>query len=580
MMADARLEGEAVAEGIEQELLAHAVQLAAHRFASPLVLIELIGPQGEVVRRFIHGSQAKDVEDAQVFLHRVRQLDRPVSISLFGDERFAHHPFAYRGWQRFIGAPLAVRTRTVATLGLFITAADLDEAERAALTALAKLVEGVLQVALAQQEAEMAKARLKFLADASHLLSTSLSFQEAFQKIAELAVPFVADWCVVDLLQDDGSVKRIAIAYADKSKAAIATAIVEEYPPSPEVPNGVYQVLRTGEAVYLPEVDADFIAQAAQDERHRELLKAIGIRSLVILPLSARGQQLGTLSLLTAESGRRLGKAELELARELAMRGAMAIDTARLYQEAQALNEELEQRVKARTKQLEEAVHELEAFSYSVSHDLRAPLRSINGFSQALLEDYSHALPEQARDYLQRIRAGAQRMGELIDDLLTLSRLARSELHFKQVDLSRLAHQLSESLREAEPDRSVITRIQDGLKAKGDERFLALALGNLLENAWKFTVHREEAVIEVGQQSQPPHAFYVRDNGVGFDMAYASRLFTPFQRLHTSDNFAGSGIGLATVQRIVHRHGGRVWAEAEVGKGATFYFTLPEPSVA
>jgi signal transduction histidine kinase len=561
---------------MEQELLAYAVHLAAYLFASPLVVIELIGLQGEVVRHFAHGSSAKD---AEVFMREVRQLGRPASISLLSDERFRHHPFAHRGWQRFVGTPLVVRARTAATLGFFKTDADLDEAERLALIDFAKLVEGVLQVALAQQEVETANARLKFLADASHLLASSLSFEEAFQRIADLAVPFLADWCMVDLAQDDGSVKRIAIAYADKRKVGIADAVVHEYPPHPKAPSGVYRVLQTGEAVFVPEVDDDFIAQAAQDERHRELLRVIGIRSLIILPLSARGHQLGALSLLTAESGRRLGKAELELARELAARGAMAIDNARLYQEARALNDALEQRVDARTKQLEEAVRELEAFSYSVSHDLRAPLRSVDGFSQALLEDYSDALPEEARDYLQRIRAGAQRMGELIDDLLTLARLSRSEMHVKQVDLSRLAHQAVATLRESDPERKVAVTIQEGLTATGDERLLALALGNLLENAWKFTARRGEAVIEVEQQPQAPHAFYVRDNGVGFDMAYAGRLFAPFQRLHTSNDFAGNGIGLATVQRIVHRHGGQIWTEAAVDKGATFYFTLPEHPV-
>ncbi|HWP34685.1 MAG TPA: ATP-binding protein, partial [Thermodesulfobacteriota bacterium] len=240
-----------------------------------------------------------------------------------------------------------------------------------------------------------------------------------------------------------------------------------------------------------------------------------------------------------------------------------------------ALSAELERRVAARTAQLELANRELEAFSYSVSHDLRAPLRSIDGFSQALLEDYEERLDADGREHLRRVRAASQRMAQLIDDLLGLARVARSELRREAVDLSALARDIVAELRGREPERPVVVEIADGLVTRGDPRLLRLALENLLGNAWKFTRGRTPARIAVGvEQGEGEPAYFVRDNGAGFDMAYAGKLFGPFQRLHAAAEFEGNGIGLATVQRIVHRHGGRVWATGAVGQGATFYFTL------
>jgi len=228
-----------------------------------------------------------------------------------------------------------------------------------------------------------------------------------------------------------------------------------------------------------------------------------------------------------------------------------------------------------RTIQLEAANRELEAFSYSVSHDLRAPLRGIDGFSQALLEDYADTLDDQGRDYLRRVRSATQRMAGLIDDLLNLSRITRGELRREAVDLSAQARSVAEQLRQAQPERQVEFHIADGLTAEGDPRLLRIALENLLGNAWKFTGKTDPAVIEFGLRRERGEAIYfVRDNGAGFDMAYAGKLFGAFQRLHDVREFEGTGIGLATVQRIIRRHGGRVWAEGESGHGATFHFTL------
>ncbi|MDD5763381.1 MAG: ATP-binding protein, partial [bacterium] len=243
-------------------------------------------------------------------------------------------------------------------------------------------------------------------------------------------------------------------------------------------------------------------------------------------------------------------------------------------------HDELELRVRERTVQLAAANQELEAFSYSVSHDLRAPLRGIDGFSLALIEEYSGVLDDTGRDYLRRIRNGCIRMGALIDDLLKLSRLTRGEMKRERFDLSAMVDGIGKELRESEPGREIDFLVSPGVVVYGDPSLLRAAMTNILQNAWKFTRKRDRGRIEFGvirQDDGPVH--FIRDNGVGFDMQYVKKLFGSFQRLHSNSEFEGTGIGLATVKRIIHRHGGRIWAEGEVGEGASFYFTLDkEPS--
>jgi signal transduction histidine kinase len=247
----------------------------------------------------------------------------------------------------------------------------------------------------------------------------------------------------------------------------------------------------------------------------------------------------------------------------------------RVEGEVMRLNTELEQRVKERTAQLEYTNGELEAFCYTVSHDLRAPLRAIDGFSQALLEDFPRDVPEEAQRYLGRIRSATQRMGQLIEDLLNLSRVSRAELARREIDVGEIARQVATDLHVRNPSRAVEIVVWDDLPANADPRLLRAALENLMGNAWKFTGKVEKPRIEVGALRENGRStFFVKDNGAGFDMAYANKLFGAFQRLHSERDYAGTGIGLATVQRIVHRHGGRIWADAKPGKGAMFFFTL------
>lgn len=259
---------------------------------------------------------------------------------------------------------------------------------------------------------------------------------------------------------------------------------------------------------------------------------------------------------------------------------AIRIDIERrkqVEQEIQELNAELEKRVAARTAELEISNKELEAFSYSVSHDLRSPLRTVDGFSQAVLEDYGAQLPEEGRRYLQTIREGAQRMGILIDDLLTFSRLSRLPLHKQTVDMAKLAGEALEELGFERKGRETEVRVAKLPPGEGDPALLKQVWMNLLANSLKYTRKRKAAIVEIGcAREQSEDVYFVRDNGTGFDMQYAHKLFGVFQRLHRADEFEGTGVGLAIVQRVVHRHGGRIWAEAAIDRGATFYFTLGE----
>jgi signal transduction histidine kinase len=252
-----------------------------------------------------------------------------------------------------------------------------------------------------------------------------------------------------------------------------------------------------------------------------------------------------------------------------------AAQIAMLNTELTSLNSELEQRVEERTHELAVANQELEAFSYSVSHDLRAPLRTIDGFSLALQEDFSDKLNDEGRNYIDRVRNGVQRMGTLIDALLQLSRVTRSDIQRERVDLSQLATLVFHELEAADPGRNVVWMAQPNLVTEADARLMRIAFENLIGNAWKFTARSPNATIEFGSSLRNGQTVYfIRDNGAGFDMQYVDRLFTAFQRLHGEREFKGSGIGLATVLRIIRRHHGAIWAEGEPDRGATFFFTL------
>ncbi len=402
------------------------------------------------------------------------------------------------------------------------------------------------------------------LAEVSHAFATvAFDYHSLLTKVARTVADLVGDGCLVTLLEGDFLVNAANAHVVPAIEAAYREYVAKVPVAKSTSPSVAATVLRTGMPNLTPVIEPGAMAAQVEPEL-RPIVRELDVRSFAVVPIRVRGDVIGTLSIFRSGSGRSYNATDVVLLGDLADRAGLAIDNARLYLD-------LERRVRERTRELEQANRELEAFSYSVAHDLRAPLRSIDGFSHALLEDYGDKLDEAGQRYLTRIRAGAQNMAVLIDGLLALAHVGRMELRRATVSLSELAQAIVEQLREAEPKRQIEVAIAPALEATADPRLAAVILQNLIGNAWKFTSKREQAHLVIDRLGD---AFFVRDDGVGFDPATASKLYSGFQRLHNSAEFPGNGIGLATVHRAVERHGGRIWSEAAVDRGATFYFTL------
>jgi signal transduction histidine kinase len=420
----------------------------------------------------------------------------------------------------------------------------------------------------AEEEIRRNAERSQLLSDISdEFIRAGLDYAPALSTIIRRTTEWFGDYGFIHLLTEEGKLFEAAVCHNPRSNPE-------------DVVQPLFSSMSDGETSLLHHVVSTGDLMLICGDHHQDglpVLDNFAFHNVIIVPMRADEQVMGTLTLIRSQSDGSYTVEDESFLQYIADRAAISISNARLVRTIQRLNADLEERVKKRTLQLSVANKELEAFAYSVSHDLRTPLRAIDGFSRILSEKYADILDAKGSDYLRRTRAAAQRMAELIDDLLELSRLTRAEMRQTNVDLSDIVHELKMHLQESQPHRVVDFVIQDGLVVRGDERLLRSALENLLGNAWKFTGKQDHALIEFGMETQQGEpVFLVRDNGAGFNMKYADKLFGAFQRLHSMTEFPGTGIGLAITQRVIHRHGGSIWAEAAVGQGATFYFRFPQ----
>jgi PAS domain S-box-containing protein len=502
---------------------------------------------------FYHGESRARIEQA---IREAIELGRPYDLELE-----LTTPSGTHKWVQTIGAPVLVDGRVVNVRGSF---QDITERKRA------------------EEELRRHVMYLRALQETTLELLSQPSLDALFENIVRRAGDLVGTTAgYLDLVDAEG----------DRMQPRVAIGGLSDSMDNPATPGvGVAGVVwQTAAPLIVDDYDS-WPDRLPGMSRGR-------VSSVVGVPLLRGSEVLGVIGLgHEVGSGRAFTPADVDLLTQFARLAALAIERAELLAALQTERNSLATRVRERTAELEQANRELEAFAYSVSHDLRAPLRAMQGFSTALLSHFQDQMDEKGKHYLERIQQASQRMGQLINDMLNLSRITRADLTAQSVDLSRLAHDVAAELRTQDPERRVEFVIADRLTVQGDEQLLRIALENLLDNAWKFTGTRPKAVIEVGRMTpaeyesrggdwaahiglpERPHlstqVYYVRDNGVGFDMAYAERLFAPFQRLHAMHEFPGTGIGLAIVQRVISRHGGQLWAHARLEQGATFCFTL------
>jgi PAS domain S-box-containing protein len=432
--------------------------------------------------------------------------------------------------------------------------------------------------------------RLSLLAGVGTLLTAMLNIEEALQAVSSMIVPSFADWCAVELVTEQGDIEQLAVAHVDPAKVAWAEQFRRRFRAGRDSLNGVPHVIRTGESEFYQHITDEMLVRAAKSEEHLQVMREIGFSSAILVPLRARGNTLGAVTFVYAESKRTYTQADVHFAEELANYAALAIDNARLYDEARrteaelrVLNETLEQRVASRTEDLARSNRDLQDFAYVASHDLQEPLRKIVAFSDRLQDLGGQSLEPVARDYLARMQNAAARMQGLINDLLTLSHISTRGLQLAPTNLAKIIHDEVLVDLEASLDESHGTvEVGDMPHLIADPLQMRQLMQNLIGNGLKF--RRAGVPPRIRISSEPlkdattgalRYRIIVEDNGIGFDNKYADRIFQPFQRLHGNQQYDGTGMGLAICRKIAERHGGTIAAQSRIGQGTTFVVTLP-----
>ena len=429
---------------------------------------------------------------------------------------------------------------------------------------------------------------LRFLTEASKLLVSSLDYKEVLVQVSQRAVPMVADWCRIDLLEEDGKTHPLVITHIDPEKVAWAYELDKNTAYDPDAPTGTPAVLRNKQSEFYPYIPDELLVAASKDEHELELVRSIGFSSVMTVPIVVQERGVGVITLVTTETKRHYTATDLAMAEELAGRVSLAMENVRIYRQLQEFNTNLETMVVERTEalqqlnaELQRSNQELQDFAYVASHDLQEPLRKIQAFGNLLEDEYGSVLDE-GKTYLDRMRNAASRMQILINDLLTFSRITTKALPFSQLDLNVVAREVVIDLETLVQSTKGTVEIDTLPVIEADPLQMRQLLQNLIGNALKFhrrdvppEVHVSAKLLTDPETEEEQYLLTIQDNGIGFDEKYLDRIFTVFQRLHGRGEYEGTGIGLAVVRKIVERHGGSVTAQSSVGNGSTFLVTLP-----
>jgi PAS domain S-box-containing protein len=452
-------------------------------------------------------------------------------------------------------------------------------------------------------ERKVLETNLTFLNKAGDILSSSLDYRKTLQNIARLSVQSIADWCSVEILNDQGVLQQVAVSHKDPQKVKWAIELRKQQgPPDLSLPTGLPQVIRSGKPEFYPAIDDAVLVAAAEDEEQLKLLREIGMSAAIVAPLTVGGKTIGGITFISAEQKRHYTEQDLDMAMALSNRASIAITNAGLYDNAQheivarkrledelrIANEELERRVDERTAQLEDtnlslqrSNQELQDFAYVASHDLQEPLRKIQAFGNLLEDEYGDKLGD-GKDYLQRMRNAAARMSALIEDILSFSRVTTKARGFSPVDLDQIVKGVLDDLETRIEDTHAEIIVGELPTIDADAMQMRQLLQNLIANALKFHKPDEAPIVKIiakrdisQDKRNKMYTLEIQDNGVGFEEKYLDRIFAVFQRLHNRESYEGTGIGLAVCRKIVERHGGTITAKSRPGKGATFIVTLP-----